>query len=290
MWSSLSSTVNVTVNDRRFAYDGAARLTGLATTAAALPNDNQCFGYDRLDNLTQAWTPADGNCDLPPSAAALGGPAPYWTSWGVDPASGNRGRTTQHSANALTYDVYSYPAAGQPHPHAVQTVTHSAGGTDSYGTDAAGNVLARPGQTLSYDALGRLSSLTTTADGKEQTSVYDATGNLLVQTDPTNGTTAFLGDTELHVAAGSTTVTARRTYRFHGMDVAERDTADGVAGSTLYWLDPDPMGTATTEIRVSDSAVTRRYTDPFGVPRGPAVTWSSDRTVSSMRRCRRSAG
>lgn len=82
-------------------------------------------------------------------------------------------------------------------------------------------------------------------------------------------------------------MTATRTYRLEGVAVAERTTTAGVAGSTLYFLDGDPMGTVTTEVRATDGRVSRRYLDPFGNGRGKAVTWSSahgyrDAPVSSF--------
>ncbi|MGZ4620497.1 MAG: RHS repeat-associated core domain-containing protein [Blastococcus sp.] len=279
--SLTSNTAVTTTADRHYSYDNAGNVTSLNTTAANTAADNQCFSYDALRDLTQAWTPSSGNCATTPAAAAIGGPAPYWTSYAVDPATGNRTQAVQHSltGGADTVDAYAYPAAAQAHPHAVTTVTHTTGSTvttDSYGTpDAAGNTLIRPGQTLAYDTRGKLATLTTTANGKQQTSIYDADGNLLVQTDPTTGTTAYLGDTELHQAPGSSTVTATRTYTLNGTPVAERDTAAGVTGSALYFLDPDQLGTATVEDTVATGAVTRRYQDPYGNPRGPAPTWAS---------------
>jgi RHS repeat-associated protein len=276
-----SATANVDVSDRQYTYDHAGNITSLSTAADGIDTDTQCFSYDPLRVLTEAWTPGDGDCSAAPSAAALGGPAPYWTSWSVDPATGNRTQVVEHSATGGpdTTSSHAYPAAGQPHPHAVQTVTHTTDGqttTDDYGTpDAAGNTVTRPGQELGYDLRGKLASLRT-ADGDEQTSVYDASGNLLVRSDPESGTTAYLGNTQLHVAPGSSTVTAVRTYTLNGSPVAERTTTEGVTGTALYWLDPDPLGTAAGEVLSTDGTITRRYQDPYGNPRGDAVDWSSD--------------
>jgi RHS repeat-associated protein len=277
-----SSTANTVTSDRKFSYDNAGNVTAVSTTAAGISADNQCFGYDALRDLTQAWTPTSGNCSAAPTASALGGPAPYWTSYGVDPATRNRTSVVSHSTTggADTTETYAYPAAGQPRPHAVQAVTRTTGSattTNNYAWDANGNTVARPGQTLSYDARNKLGSLTVTGTGKEQTNVYDAEGTLLVQSDPVNGTTVFLGNTQLRVAAGAATASASRTYAFNGVSVAERNTTAGVAGSTLYFLDADPLGTATVEVRATDGKVTRRYQDPFGVARGIAVAWSSAR-------------
>lgn len=280
--SLTSNTAVTTTADRHYSYDNAGNVTGLNTTADTTATDTQCFTYDPLRELTAAWTPASNNCATTPASSALGGPAPYWISYNYDPATGNRTGSVEHATTGGgndTTDTSTYPAAGQPHPHAVTTVAHTTGAsttTSSYGTpDAAGNTLTRPGQTLAYDARGNLGTVTLTANGQQQTSIYDADGNLLTQTDPTTGTTAYLGDTELHQAPGTSTVTATRTYTLNGTPVAERDTTAGVTGSTLYFLDPDHLGTATVEDKATTGTVTRRYQDPYGNPRGPATTWAS---------------
>jgi hypothetical protein len=116
----------------------------------------------------------------------------------------------------------------------VQTVTHrGTGTTDSYGYDADGNTTVRPGQMLGFNETGKLASVTVGA--ATRTSVYDASGTLLLQSDPSNGTTLFLGETELHAAAGSTPVTALRTYSY-GTPIAERATTAGGTGSTVTWV------------------------------------------------------
>jgi RHS repeat-associated protein len=117
---------------------------------------------------------------------------------------------------------------------------------------------------------------TLTASGKAQTSVYDADRNLLLQSDPVTGTTVYLGDTQLHIAAGSTAASGNRTYSLLGMPLAERDTTAGVAGSTYSFLHPNPQGTATALVSTTTAAVTRRYEDPFGNPRGASTPWVSN--------------
>jgi len=274
--SSVSSAYTVQA-DRSYSRNDAGDVTAIKTTGAA-GTDTQCFGYDYLHDLTQAWTPAGNDCAAAPSATTIGGAAPYWTSYGVDPSTGNRTTVTHNPTNAAasaTTDTYAYPAAGSAHPHAVQTVTRSAGtgSTDTYGYDASGDTTARPGQSLTYDDNGKLSTVTTGA--VTQTNVYDAAGILLLQSDGTNGSTLFLGDTELHVAAGSTTATAVRTYTLGGVPVAERTTKAGVSGSALTWISGDANHTQDLEIAVSSGAVTRRYVDPYGNARGAAASWSS---------------
>ena len=152
--------------------------------------------------MTQASTPTGTDCTVAPTSTTIGGPAPYWTSYTVDPATGNRTSVTQNPTSGTgttATDTYAYPTAGAANPHAVQQVTHSAtSSTDTYGYDPAGDTTTRPGQTLTYDDTGKLSTVTT--GGVTQSNIYDASGTLLMQSDPTTGTTLFMGDTELHIA------------------------------------------------------------------------------------------
>jgi RHS repeat-associated protein len=66
-----------------------------------------------------------------------------------------------------------------------------------------------------------------------------------------------------------------RTYSSpDGAPVAERTTADGATGSTLYWVAANVDGTVDLEVDAGTGTVTRRYTDPYGNIRGAAPTWS----------------
>jgi RHS repeat-associated protein len=275
---AFTNGVFTTPASRVYTRNNAGSITS-ATNTSTTTTDTQCYSYDHLNNLTAAWTPTSNSCAAAPTATTIGGPAPYWDSYTVDPATGNRLTAVQNPITAggvANTDTYSYPAAHAAKPHAVTTVTHVQGAsttTSSYGYDADGDTTSRPGQTLTYDKQGKLS--TVTAGATTQTNIYDPAGGLLLQTDPTNGTTLYLGDTELHVAPGTTTASAVRTYSAGGVPVAERTTVAGVTGSTLFWLTTDIDGTVDTEINASTAAVTHRYSDPYGNIRGTGVTWSS---------------
>lgn len=237
-----TGVTSTSLGDAVYSYDNAGQVTSIATSSNTTAADTQCFEYDHLQDLTSAWTPADNNCATARSSGNLGGPAPYWTDYSVDAATGNRLSTTENPVTAggtSTTDTYAYPVAAAAHPHAVQSVTYAGGatGSDSYLYDASGDTTSRPGQTLTYDSAGRLSTVTAGSD--TQSLVYDASGSLLLQSDPVSGSTLYLGDTELHVAAGSSTVTAVRTYSANGTPIAERTTTAGVSGSVVKWLGTD---------------------------------------------------
>ncbi|TFC22102.1 hypothetical protein E3O55_18975 [Cryobacterium sp. MDB1-18-2] len=275
--TTVSGTYTV-VADRNYVHDNGGNVTSVTTTGTAA-TDTQCFSYDYLRDMTSAWTPSSNSCAAAPTSTTIGGPAPYWSTYAIDPATGNRTSSATNpttGTGTATTDTYTYPAAGAARPHAVQSVAHTTGTTtttSTYGYDASGNTTTRPAQTLTYDATGKLG--TVTAGAVTQSNVYDASGSLLLQTDATTGSTLYLGDTELHVAPGSTTASAVRTYAPLGTPIAERTTVAGVSGSVATWVTTNIDGTADLEAAVTTGAVTRRYADPYGITRGTTATWSS---------------
>ncbi len=94
-----------------YEYDPAGNVTRIVDTAVG---DNQCFRYDQLRRLTEAWSAPSG-CSAAPALASIGGPAPYWHSYTVDEV-GNRTRDIQHAGGGDTTRTYTYPPAGAAQP------------------------------------------------------------------------------------------------------------------------------------------------------------------------------
>ena len=264
--------LTATQADVAYGYDPAGNVTRSADTppAANAPSDTQCFRHDYLRRLTEAWTATD-NCAGAPSLAVLGGAAPYWHSYTYD-AVGNRKTEVQHVSTGDTTRTYTYPAAGQPRPHGLTSVTQQSPAgtaTTSYGYDGSGNTITRPNQTLTWDGEGHPASVTA---GSSTTSfLYDADGNRLIRRDP-NFVTAYLGATELRLAKVSGLVTATHYYS-DGEDTIAVRTYD----SRLYWLVGDHNNTASMMIDAVNLAVTRRRFTPFGAPRGGTPLWKGER-------------
>jgi RHS repeat-associated protein len=264
--------------DFSYTYDPAGNITKIADTpggGAAVPADTQCFGYDYLRRLTQAWTPGSGDCTTALSASGLGGPAPYWQSWTYD-SSGNRLSETDHAtAQGDVTASYTYPAPGSPQPHAVQSATVTAAGgttTQQYKYDSFGDTTSRPGpagtQTLAWSPQGDLSSIT---DPSGSTSyIYDADGNQLIRHDAT-GATLYLPGTELRLSSATGALTATRYYTHAGHTVAMR-TAAGVS-----WLLTDPENTTSLVINAATQSALQQRQTPFGQPRGASVTLPTDK-------------
>jgi RHS repeat-associated protein len=253
-----------------YTYDDAGDLTSASDTGNGHPADTQCYSYDYLQRLTEAWTPAAGSCAAPPAASALGGPAPYWQSYSYD-VTGNRTQLVQHATAGDTTATYTYPAPSAARPHTLSSVTTTGPGgsrTDSFGYDVDGHTTARPGQTLAWDAQGRLASATTSAG--TTTYRYDADGSRLIERDPTGATLFLPNGMEVRYSVSSGTTSATRYYTHNGATVAMRTPAG------VTWLASDPHGTVQSTLNPSTGAITSRRSDPFGNIRGTAPTpWDS---------------
>jgi RHS repeat-associated protein len=260
--------------DAHYGYDPAGNITSIADTPLGGTADTQCFTNDYLGRLTEAWTPASGDCKAAPTTAGLGGPAPYWQSWTLD-ATGNRGTQTDHAAGGDTTTTYTYPNAGASQPHTVTATTVAGpGGTEnaSYGYNPIGGTTSRPGphgqQTLTWDLEGHLATDSDTSGANSY--LYTTDGTRLISHDP-KGATLDLGAETLRLDSASGTVSATRYYSFGGRTVAQRTTA------TLSWLFADAHGTGQIAVDSASQAVTQRRFKPYGEPRGSVVPWVNDR-------------
>jgi RHS repeat-associated protein len=183
---STSDTSTVTghrVNDRTYGYDLSGNVTSIADTTNGV-TDRQCFTYDLLGQLTEAWT-APTSC----TAAGKPNPAPeypdgtknvtagnsgYWQSYRYDEL-GQRTSLTKHDPGLdINKDVrvdYTYGKANGTQPHTltgIRTTSRTSTGAEiikqglrTY--DDAGNTLTRE------DGAGSEQALSWTWDGKVET-------------------------------------------------------------------------------------------------------------------------
>ncbi|GAA2351883.1 RHS repeat-associated core domain-containing protein [Dactylosporangium salmoneum] len=246
-----------------YGYDPAGNVTGINETSAGATVSNQCFSYDNLRQLTEAWTTTATTCQTTPTLTAVGGPDPYWTSYSYNNPTGNRTREVRHALTGTdTTRDYTYPATGQRHTLSTVTTSGATTGTDTFQYDTAGNTTTRnisgkPGQTLTWDNEGHLAIV---ADTSGTTSyVYDADGNRLVVKD-TAGVTVYLAGFELRKTGAITTCT-----RYVGE-------ATRTATATT-WVASDAHSTGQLAIDAATLSTTRRKADPFGNPRGADPSW-----------------
>jgi hypothetical protein len=80
-------------SDVDYAYGTTGNVKSVTDNAGG--KDTQCFAYDGYRRLSEAWTPSSNDCATARSSSALGGPAPYWTSWAYKPG-GLRDDQTEH--------------------------------------------------------------------------------------------------------------------------------------------------------------------------------------------------
>ena len=205
--------------------------------------------------------------------AGLGGAAPYWFTDSFD-AVGNRTARVVRSVAGATTTTYSYA----PGTHQVTGATSTGPGgvvSSTFAYDEAGNTTTRDVgddavQTLTWDVEGELAQVT--AGSATDSYTYTADGDRLVRRQGGSTTVYLPGGMELTATGG--TVTATRYYSFNGQVVAVR-TGPGATGvSTLVG---DHHGTAGLSVANTTRQVSRRYTDPYGAPRGTApASWAGD--------------
>ncbi|CAL9670274.1 hypothetical protein SUDANB176_07439 [Streptomyces sp. enrichment culture] len=287
-----------------YTYDATGNILSIADAPNGGTKDVQCFTYDGLRRLTEAWTSSsapggasgtgatEAACSPGASASSVGGVSPYWTEYGYD-SIGNRTSETRHGLNAAptstrtyTYGEGSGPNGTDSGPHTVSSVVQKTEATsttpeitsqNTYTYDASGNtrtrVLNGDTQSLDWDKQGELTKVTN-ADGTVTSYTYDASGARVLRDTP-NEKTFYLPGMELHLDKTTSKVTATRYYTFAGMTIAMRE-ASGVT-----FLAADHHGTAQLAVDAKTGQTTRRRTDLFGNPRDNSTAsttgWVNDK-------------
>ncbi|MEV0139928.1 MULTISPECIES: RHS repeat-associated core domain-containing protein [Streptomyces] len=251
-----------------YRYDEAGNVLSQSDVSRT-GTDNQCYTYDHLQRLTDAWTAKSTTCASQPKTADIGGPAPYWQSYTYDKA-GNRLTEVRHDTGGDstkdTKSAYAYTPPGTTDANQLTGVTTTQGSTTNsgvYAYDDSGNTTNRPGQNLTWDAEGHLA---TTTDAKGTTSyLYDTDGNRLISRTPSK-TILDLGHTEVTLDKGATTAKATRYISLGGGNQAIRNN-DGTFAFTLA----DHQGTGNLAVNASNLALSQQRTLPFGGTRGTAT-------------------
>ncbi|MGY4900155.1 RHS repeat domain-containing protein [Micromonospora aurantiaca (nom. illeg.)] len=267
------------VDKQNYDYDLVGNVTRhISTRLDGASAETQCYTYDQLRRLTEAWTATD-NCTVAPTTAnhtmvgnTIGGNSAYWTSWTFD-SLGNRSGETQHNltgpTDSTTNYTYNGNNTGQPHTLTSTSTTGSATGSATYGYDTAGNMITRNtdngSQTLTWNNAGQLTSIAN-ASGTSN-SLYDAAGNLLLQKDP-GSVTLYLPNGQQHTLNTTTQVVAGvRSYPFPGGGTALRTGT----GTNYTFALADTQGTPTLYLNNTAQLPTWRQYAPYGKYRGVAV-------------------
>ncbi|MEH0936263.1 RHS repeat-associated core domain-containing protein [Micromonospora psammae] len=281
-----STVTPSTVDEQEYRYDLAGNMTRKISKrlGGTTPAETQCYAYDGLVRLTEAWTATDSCATMPTDANksmvgnSIGSGSAYWTSWLVN-AIGNRTQQVEHSltGGTDTTTTYNYDGNGQNKPHTLTSTTRSGGstGTTSYTYDAAGNTTGRSAaqgsQTLTWDDAGKLTGITGGTSG-DNTFVYDADGNLLLQKEP-GKTTLYLPGQQHTLNTATGVVNGNRYYALPGGGSCIRSGS----GTAYTFAVADHQGTPHLYLdSTAQNPIWRQYT-PYGGPRGAAVTAPDNR-------------
>jgi RHS repeat-associated protein len=284
------STAPQTVQDTAYTRDPAGNITRIADSRLGAASDTQCFRYNLLGRMTDAWTATDacaGDPGTTGTAPTVGGPDPYWTSWTFDD-NGNRKTQVQHALPGQTGDTATSYTYGQPGDPTKQPDTLTSTRTTlpdatttgaSYSYDDAGNTTTRtttPGtDNLTWNDEGQLTSLKSTGQDHPTTYAYDADGNQLLRTDPDGKTTLFLPGQEVtYDPAGTGTVSGARYISLPGGVTCTRTGA----GTAYNFVASNDQATGTTSLNSTAQTPTFRLFDPYGNPRGTQPSsWPGDK-------------
>ncbi|MGA4545171.1 polymorphic toxin-type HINT domain-containing protein [Uniformispora flossi] len=278
------------INDVRYTRDVSGNI--LKVTDAEGPNptsattDTQCFSYDYLRRLTDAWTATD-DCAAKPGAVGpggtpqVGGPSAYWTSYTYR-ADGSRLTEVQHDTTGdasknVTRD-YTYLTGTKSHQLEKVTTSGAAGSREEkflYNEVGATTKKTVQGddQILDWDSEGHLAK--STSAGRPTDFVYDASGQRLIRRDPDN-VTLYLPGTELKLNVASQKVTGTRSIGGAGGAAMVRTNESG--SLVVSYLLGDQNGTANTSVDAATQQITRRKFTPFGDTRGTAPSvWPGEK-------------
>lgn len=256
-----------------YGYDNSGNINAIAGKTAGTRDQVECFEYDHLRRLTEAWTNSSWDCNVAEQDRPLGGAGadPYWRKWEFDQV-GNRKTQTDKGTSGYTTWTYHVPAAKAPQPHTLSSVDATGPlattPTRSFTHDAVGNMLTRQTetgvrQTLTWDEEGHLATIT--ENGQTTSYLYDADGNRLISRAPSK-TTLYLAGTELELM-GTGAPLGTRYYTAAGKNVAVRNAAG------LTWTAVDHVGTQQVQINAATLVAARRRTMPYGEKRGTQPTF-----------------
>jgi RHS repeat-associated protein len=282
------NTVNTAVSstpmdDTSYAYDLSGNIKSQTDVRSGTSTETQCYTFDPLDRLAQAWTTAStaSSCSTQPTKTnvtttvgdGVSGSA-YWTSWTYD-LMGQPKTQVKHSLTAGTDTSTAYTYGGSATGCTASTGTHTlataatTGGTSSTSTycyDQLGNTTSRTTstgqQSLTWNDEGKLQSATT---GTNTTGYYyDASGNVIERTDP-GLITLFLPSQQITLYTSNNALNNVRTYALPGG--GQTVLTNSSYGFTLS----DQHNTATLSLDSTARNPTWKQYTPYGAPRGS--TW-----------------
>ncbi|MFE2877400.1 ricin-type beta-trefoil lectin domain protein [Streptomyces roseus] len=156
------------ISDVSYKYDAAGNITSVADTRGDGTTDRECYAYNPMGQLTNAWT--GKTCAAPSLTDVAPGPDGdgFWQEYGFD-SIGNRTKLIDHDLTDKANDDETTYKYEKPQPHTltkVEKTTRKPGSTvtslSTYTYDTSGNVKTRSiggdTQTLTWDRRNKLTS------------------------------------------------------------------------------------------------------------------------------------
>jgi RHS repeat-associated protein len=248
----------VTVAEFQYGYDNNGNLTSRENQTDPAQKRLETFTYDEQDRLS-TWNR---------SGVGLG----WQVTYDID-ASGNlTGRTVRQATGGTAEQVtYTYNPTDPVRPHAVRsmkTLPLASSSDGSFGYDARGNQISRPGISgISYTMFGLPRILT---KGSVTTSFrYDAGGTRVWKGrnlgDISESSTTYVGGLYERRKSPSTGVT-HVFYVTAGPKVVAQVVRTGANPTTATntYLHGDPLGSVTATTNQAAGVLSRLSYDPFG--------------------------
>ncbi|MFE9832858.1 ricin-type beta-trefoil lectin domain protein [Streptomyces halstedii] len=181
---------------RSYWYDDAGNVTGIRERSTGI-QERQCFSYDPIGQLTEAWTSADlGHCVDGPvkddgTLNVTAGPddSGYWQRYEYD-LLGNRKKLTEKDLTGATakdtVTTYAYGKADGSQPHTLTKVTKK------YTTPAGAQVTAEAERL--YELTGETKQVTSLGNGDTQDISWTWDGQVERLTgEGSGGRTSYVG-------------------------------------------------------------------------------------------------
>lgn len=256
------------VSDTGYAYDVSGTITAVARqdalTATSSTWDNQCFTYDVLGELVNAWT-----SKLVPNGSGTGCKAANGITWGH--------RADAASSSGPVADA-PFAATGTPAglsntaPDATSLSTDTNSYHQAFTYDWIGNRATAmdrtPASTTTYTSTYNttqphtLASVTSTPAGKETSYTYNPTGTTKTRNLPGTTTDQTLQWTAEHKLESNTVGSTKTTYVYDADGNRILENTPGT-GSTLY------LG--ETELTTDNVGLITRASRAYSQPGAPTV-------------------
>ncbi|MEV0537170.1 polymorphic toxin-type HINT domain-containing protein [Kitasatospora sp. NPDC050463] len=303
----------VSTDQTTYTYTPSGRITSATDIQDASATDTQCFTYDHLGRLTNAWTdtggtfttadwtdttgvvhgtgssttvPGIGGCTntngpatVSPGGRTVGGPAPYWNTYSYD-ATGNRTGLVHHdiTGNSLNDTTTTQTFGATKSRNTPTTAPNTGGGTGgphALLTSTTRSPAGTKATSYQYDAVGSTTAITDTSG--TATLAWTGEGKLDSLTSTgTAGTTSYLYD-----ADGNQLIRRNpgKTTLNLPTDELTLDTATGNLTNTRSIAAGGGLTYTRVTAPIGGGAVQIQAGDPHGT-NGVQINTNADQTVT----------